>query len=414
MNTAPTSRPYAVQTVSQVTSKIRMLLEDKFADVAVMGEISNFKGHNSGHWYFSLKDRHATLPCAFFRTDNAGVKFDLQDGLKVIARGRLSVYPPKGGYNMVVTSLEPVGIGQWQLAFEQLKEKLEKEGLLDASRKRPIPLIPKKIGLVTSPTAAALKDVITALRRRNRNVQIVISPTRVQGEGAQHEIAQAIRDIQKITDVDVVMITRGGGSIEDLWSFNTEVVARAVATCKVPTISGIGHESDVTICDLVADLRAPTPTAAAELVAQRRTELVERWSNLNRFLVLNMEQRLNRARQRLERLDPRHALSRQEERIHKMRLMLEGRNERMRRAVVHLLNETKHRWGRNQEKLVALSPLNVLTRGYAIIKKADGSVVYDYSQVKPGDKLEAFLKTGKLRLTVEYTEESWDNHANED
>jgi exodeoxyribonuclease VII large subunit len=414
VNTAPTSRPYAVQTVSQVTSKIRMLLEDKFADVAVMGEISNFKGHNSGHWYFSLKDRHATLPCAFFRTDNAGVKFDLQDGLKVIARGRLTVYPPKGGYNLVVTSLEPVGIGQWQLAFEQLKEKLEKEGLLDAARKRPIPLIPKKIGLVTSPTAAALKDVLTALRRRNRNVQIVISPTRVQGEGAQHDIAQAIRDIQKIPDLDVVMITRGGGSIEDLWSFNTEVVARAVASCRVPTISGIGHETDVTICDLVADLRAPTPTAAAEMVARRRTELVERWSTLNRFLVLNMEQRLARSRQRLQRLDPRHALSRQEERIHKMRLMLEGRNERMRRAVIHLLNDTRHRWARNQEKLIALSPLNVLTRGYAIIKKADGSVVYDYSQVKPGDKLEAFLKTGKLKLTVEYTEESWDNHANED
>ena len=413
-NTAASTRPYVVQTVSQLTAKIRMSLEESFNDVAVVGEISNFKGQPSGHWYFSLKDRHATLACAFFRSDNSAIKFDMQDGLKVIARGRLTVYPPKGGYQLVVTHLEPVGIGQWQLAFEQLKEKLDKEGLLDQQRKRPIPQLPKKIGIVTSPTGAAVKDILTALKRRNRSVQIVIAPTRVQGDGSQHEIAQAIRDIQKLPDVDVLLIARGGGSIEDLWSFNTEVVARSIANSRIPTISGVGHESDVTISDLVADLRAPTPTAAAELVCARHGELVHKWFNLNRFLLLNTQQRLAKSRNTLERLNPRHALSRQSERLKKLQAVVAGSKERMMRAISFVLNDRTHAFRKDREKLHALSPLNILTRGFAIIKKADGKIVYDYSQVEPGETLEAYLKNGKLKLTVVSYEENWESHANED
>ncbi len=407
MHTLKTSRPYAVQTISELTARIRLLLEDSFDQIAVIGEISNAKIYNSGHWYFSLKDEDATLPCVCFKNANASIKFDLQDGLMVVARGKLSVYPPRGGYQMVVTSLEPVGIGDWQLAFEQLKEKLGKEGLLDVARKRPIPLMPRKIGVVTSASAAALADILTALKRRNRNVQVVIAPTKVQGEGSAEEIAGAINDIQKLEDIDVIIVARGGGSIEDLWSFNTEVVARAVAAAKVPVISGVGHETDVTICDLVADLRAPTPTAAAELVARGSVELVERWSNLNRLLLLTIEQRLSAARHILERLNPRRTLARQEEKLSRLALLAAGRKERLLAAVLRLLAATSHRWQQNREKLLTLGPQQTLNRGFAIVRRLDGTIIYEGSQVSPGDTLEILLRHGKLTVTVDSCQGDW-------
>lgn len=347
------------------------------------------------------------LSCACFRKANSAVKFDLQDGLKVIARGRLEVYPPRGGYQLIVESLEPVGIGQWQLAFEQLKEKLDKEGLLDPAKKRPIPLMPTKVGIVTSTKAAALRDVLTALRRRNPNIRLVISPTRVQGDGVEYEIAQAIKDVQEIPDVEVVLVVRGGGSIEDLWCFNTEPVARAVAQCRVPVISGVGHETDVTICDLVADLRAPTPTAAAELVARGRAELEQRWTNVTRLLFARIEHRLNSAERQLDRLDPKHALSRQAEKLHKLEMMVSNHGHKIEVALKGIMMRREHTLLRLEEKLQALSPLNVVRRGFAIVRKPDGTIVQDVDEVQAGDVLEAWLRKGKLRLRVEQKLEDW-------
>jgi exodeoxyribonuclease VII large subunit len=407
MNTALNQRPSQVLSVTQLTAQIKGVLENTFHDVAVVGEVSNFKTQPSGHWYFSLKDENATLACACFRNANAAIKFDLQDGLKVVARGRLDVYAPRGSYQLIVQSIEPVGIGQWQLAFDQLKEKLGKEGLLEAARKRPIPLMPRKVGIVTSTKAAALRDVLTALRRRNPNVQVVISHTRVQGDGVENEIAQAIKDIQQIDDIEVMLVVRGGGSIEDLWCFNTEVVARAVSQSRIPVISGVGHETDITICDLVADLRAPTPTAAAELVSRGRAELLQRWSNVTRLLFAGMEHRLTAAHRNLERLNPRHALSRHQERLNKLQLLLTSRQQRLFTSIEHIMQRRESTLHRLDEKLNALSPLNVVQRGFAIVRKPDGTVVQDVSQVKPGDQLEAWLHKGKLRLKVEECLEDW-------
>lgn len=408
MNTALNLKTQtAPLTVSQLTARIRSVLEETFLDVAVVGEVSNFKPHSSGHWYFSLKDLNATLPCACFRNANSAVRFDLQDGLKVVARGRLEVYPPRGGYQLIVTSLEPVGIGQWQLAFDQLKERLEREGLLDLDRKRNIPLMPRKIGIVTSPTAAALQDILTALHRRNPNVHVVIAPTRVQGDGVEHEIAQAIRDIQQVPDIEVIIVARGGGSIEDLWCFNTEAVARAVSTSIIPVISGIGHETDVTICDLVADLRAPTPTAAAELVCRGHAEMTQRWTNLQRLLLVKVEQRLLQAHRQLERLNPLHALVRQQEKLKKMRLILERHREHMLRSMTFKLNDSTHRLKNLENKLQAIGPLSTLGRGYAIIRLSDGGVLRDAANVKPGEQVEAWLQKGKLRLRVEECVGNW-------
>lgn len=410
MNTALNQRGQAIappMTVTQLTAHLRSMVEENFFDVHVVGEVSNFKPHSSGHWYFSLKDKNAMIACACFRKQNNFVKFDLQDGLKVTARGHLEIYAPRGQYQLIVTSLEPVGVGQWQLAFEQLKEKLEREGLLDPQRKRQIPLMPRKIGIVTSPTGAALRDIVTALRRRNPNIKIVIAPTKVQGDGTEYEIAQAIKDIQKIPDIEVIIVARGGGSIEDLWCFNTEVVARAVSASMIPVISGIGHETDVTICDLVADLRAPTPTAAAELVARGHAELTQRWSSLRRLLLVKMEHRLMQAHRSLERLNPRHALARQHERLQKIRMNLETQRERLTRAMTYRLSEANHRLQKAENKLQIISPTRTLSRGYAIIRLPQGSVLTDSAQVRPGDAVEAWLQKGKLKLRVEADLGDW-------
>ncbi|MBX9722639.1 MAG: exodeoxyribonuclease VII large subunit, partial [Candidatus Obscuribacterales bacterium] len=266
-------------------------------------------------------------------------------------------------------------------------------------------LLPRRIGVVTSPAAAALKDILSALKRRNPNIQVLIAPCKVQGEGSAEEVAAAIADLQRLDDIDVIIVARGGGSIEDLWSFNTEIVARAVASSRIPIISGIGHETDTTICDLVADLRAPTPTAAAELVARGRIELVERWSNLNRRLLHSIQQRVSRMRMKLQKLDPRHALMQHIERIRKMTQVVENRKARLLKAMDFKMNNMQHRLRRGHEKLVALSALNVLKRGFSILQKADGGIVRNAADVQVGEMLVGHLSSGKLRLKVEEIEE---------
>jgi exodeoxyribonuclease VII large subunit len=386
---------------------VRVLIEDVFTDVYVVGEISNTKVYPSGHWYFSLKDKEATLPCVCFKTSNQSIKFRLEDGLMVVARGKLTVYPPRGAYQMVVNAVEPVGIGDWQLAFEQLKKQLETEGLLDAARKRSLPLVPRKIGVVTSTAGAAIKDILSALKRRNRHVSVVIAPARVQGDGSAAEIVQALSDLQTDPTIEVIIIARGGGSIEDLWSFNTEIVARAVANCRVPVISGVGHETDVTICDLVADMRAPTPTAAAELVAKGRAEIADKCDYFKSRLLTLIEDKLKTCRRSLLSLNPLSFLIAHEARLKRHRLELKHQQERLSAMIGKCLLEHRHRWRGTSEKLASLGPLSVLKRGFSILRNQQGEVVRSIDQIEPGDRLEALLEYGKLLLVVQAKTEEW-------
>src|SRR4051794_38161149 len=262
-----------VYSVSELTREIKAVLEGRFPTVLVKGEVSNLRNPSSGHLYFTLKDEDACLDAVLFRTDARRLRFDVRNGLSLVARGRLVVYEPKGGYQLVCDSVEPLGAGALQVAFEQLKERLQQEGLFEASRKRKLPFLPRRVALVTSPSGAAVHDFLRVLQRRFPNLPVLIVPARVQGEGAAQEIARGIGRAARQPRVDVVVVARGGGSIEDLWAFNEEVVARALCACPVPTVSAVGHEIDVTIADYCADVRAPTPTAAAELLARVKEEL---------------------------------------------------------------------------------------------------------------------------------------------
>ncbi len=396
-----------VLTVAELTSQIRQTLEDEFVDIYVVGEISNAKIYPSGHWYFSLKDKEATLPCVAFKNANQSIKFRLEDGLMVVARGRLSVYPPRGAYQMIVTALEPVGIGDWQLAFEQLKTKLDKEGLFALERKRPIPLMPQRIGVVTSTAGAAIQDILSALSRRNRSVSILISPCRVQGEGSEQEIAQAIESLAEFSDIEVILVARGGGSIEDLWAFNTEAVARAVANAKVPVISGVGHETDVTICDFVADMRAPTPTAAAEMVARGTEELMDKWLTLKGRLEKDITEKLRTATHRLINASPARFLSTYQHRLQNSRLQIVNLQDRMFTTLERILSLHRFNLQRNLEKVQNLGPINVLKRGFSIVRKLNGEVIRQPSQCKSGEILEVLLAEGKLAVRVEGSSESW-------
>ena len=269
-----------VITITELTRQIKFSLESSFPRVWVEGEISNFKQHTSGHLYFTLKDEGAQLSALMWRSRVANLTFQPEDGMKVIARGSITVYPPRGNYQLDVDQIQPLGLGELQLAFERLKQKLDAEGLFDAEHKKPIPEFPECIGLVTSETGAALQDIRSVLSRRHPSVEVVLAPVRVQGAGAAEEIADAIKYLNQYGGIDVLIVGRGGGSLEDLWAFNEEVVARAIYASKIPIISAVGHEIDFSIADFVADLRAPTPSAAAELVVRDRTELLEDIGNL--------------------------------------------------------------------------------------------------------------------------------------
>lgn len=396
-----------VLTVGELTEQIKDVLESSFDFVLVAGEVSNAKVYPSGHWYFSLKDKDATLSCVSFKNSNQHIRFKLEDGMMVVAKGKLSVYPPRGGYQMVVNAIEPVGVGEWQLAFEQLKAKLTQEGLIDERRRRPIPMLPRKVGIVTSPAGAALQDILNTIRRRNRSVNLVIAPAKVQGEGSAESVSDALNMLYELPDLDVVIVARGGGSIEDLWSFNTEIVARAVASSPVPIISGVGHETDITICDLVADLRAPTPTAAAELVARGYSELYEKWAYLRRHLISTVDDRLSRAQRRLGQASPQKSLLRYQERLRHLNAKVLFARKSLGDKIEYRLASSRHRLKQQTEKLGALGPQKVLGRGFSVIRREDGSIVRDFSTVQPGEKLEALLETGRLIIEVKETRSDW-------
>ncbi len=389
--------PQKIYTVSELNSGIRSLLEAQFQTVWITGEISNFKAHQSGHYYFSLKDSQSQISGVMFRGSNRFLRFQLEDGLEVIAQGRVTVYEPRGNYQIVVDYIEPKGLGALQLAFEQLKKKLEAEGLFDASRKKPLPLFPSKIGIITSSTGAAIRDLIHVLKRRCPTVQILLIPVSVQGEKAAPEIVAAIEEMNTLDGIEVMIVGRGGGSFEDLWAFNTESVVRAIANSKIPVISAVGHEIDVTLADYAADLRAATPSAAAELVMPIKEELQSLVSNFKQTLHNTLIYFLNTQQEKL-RFYKSHLKHPQK--------ILEESLQRVDESVERLAFAWKKEWEAFQAKvfalsqtLKALSPLAVLKRGYSITYLKEGEKLLPLKsadELRPESFLEIWLAEGKI------------------
>jgi exodeoxyribonuclease VII large subunit len=448
-------------TVSELTSQVRGALENRFASVWVEGEISNFKAHTSGHWYFTIKDEGAQLRATCFRGINRAIRFRPSDGLQVRVRGRLTVYEPRGDYELIVEGLDPVGAGALRVAFEQLRERLAAEGLFDEALKRPLPLLPRRVGIVTSPTGAALRDILHVLTRRTRTVNVLVAPTRVQGTGAAREIARAIANLnaqhatalvagQMNEMIDAIIVGRGGGSVEDLWAFNEEEVARAIRASKIPVITAIGHETDVTIADFAADVRAPTPSAAAEIVAAREDEVSEFVIARTRDLVRAIKYRLlvdrtrvqdaamsygfdevrerlralndqtneatrrleqliaranERARRRLESAVRRLSPARASARAADARGRLVAARAALQASIAMHVDDARARLEIAVAQLAALSPLDVLKRGYALAEDETGRRLRWAQAVKRGERVRVRLARGVLNCRVEDVED---------
>jgi exodeoxyribonuclease VII large subunit len=432
-------------TVRDLVAAVRTHVEREYGDVWVEGEISNFRAHDSGHLYFTLKDQNAQIRVVMFRSAARLLRFRPDNGMQVVVRGRVTIYEDRGELQVSAEYVEPKGAGALQIAFEQLKAKLEAEGLFDSARKKPIPTLPARIGIVTSPQAAALRDILNILRRRHDTASVLIFPAQVQGEAAALEVTAGIRYFNKARNVDVIIVARGGGSAEDLAAFNHEGLARAVAASEIPVISAVGHETDFTILDFVADLRAPTPSAAAELVIRSRQEVDEQLGGLHRRLEKAMRYQLLMARQNLTELAQHGAFARMMDLIHRreqrlddlvnrlahgqrdvlekqrrrfetlsaairhydvrrvlegMRKDLDARTTAVISAARNLLLERKVRVERMDTALQALSPLGILERGYALVFDASGRLLKDAAKVKAGDEISARLAKGTVSATV--------------
>ena len=393
----------AVLTPSQVGQYIKSFMDrDRIlSGLLVRGEISNYKRYPSGHHYFTLKDGEGALQCVMFRGDAAGLRFQPQNGMQVIAAGRVSVFPKSGQYQLYCNRLTPDGAGDLHLAFEQLKEKLLREGLFDQSAKKPIPPFPGTIALITSPAGAAVRDMIRILGARWPLARIFVLPVRVQGEGAAEEIAGAIRWCGQTHGADLIITGRGGGSMEDLWAFNEEVVARAIYDSPIPVISAVGHEPDVTIADFAADLRAATPSNAAELAVPDQNEIRSALQQRGRRLEQVMQRRLAAERQRLERLSKSRAMSEPAAYFRDKRMLLDYQSRRLAHGLERSVAGERERLARLAAALDALSPLKVLGRGYAIPWKEDGSVLTSVTEAQPGDRLSLRVCDGTLHCRVE-------------
>ena len=442
LNLAPERK---VWSVAELTARISGLLSSQFANLWVEGEVSNLRPAQSGHLYFTLKDAKAQVKCVCFRSQAMRLKFRPEDGLKLIVRGSIGVYEPRGEYQIYVEHIEPAGVGGLQLAFEQLKKRLAAEGLFDTAHKKPLPMLPGRIGVVTSPSGAAVRDIIRILRRRFPNLHLTVYPVRVQGDGAAEEIAAALNYFHRQRSVDVILLARGGGSIEDLWAFNEEVVARAIAACAIPIVSGVGHETDFTIADFVADVRASTPSAAAEIVVKSRQEfqrhlleLEHKISQRMRYVLLEYRHHLKDLSthigfRRLEDLLRRHR-QQADELTTRLGAALEGRIDRLRHRYtiaatriasfdlrarirtlgLRLLQRSAELGVRIERLLVGKiqrletlrvllderSPLRVLQRGYAICTDAAGNVVSAADQVEIGAEVKVQLAQGRLGASV--------------
>jgi exodeoxyribonuclease VII large subunit len=439
-----------ILTVSALNQIIRFRLEEDFPEVWVEGEISNLRIPSSGHSYFTLKDEACQVRAVIFRSTGARLKFTPEDGLHVLCRARLTVYEPRGEYQLLVERMEPRGIGALQLAFEQLKEKLRKEGLFDPARKRPLPSIPKRIGVVTSPTGAAIRDILKVLRGRFADVSVLINPVPVQGEGAAVAIAGAIRELNERGDSDVLIVGRGGGSLEDLWAFNEEVVARAIADSAIPVISAVGHEIDTTISDWVADVRAPTPSAAAEMVIRRKSDLIRQLDTLGDRLASAVRAALNfhRASLRFQTAalkDPRRAIqayflrldelesrirrgihltlrTRRDnhrhlmallqfqnpaDRLERLRVELDHGLVRLRQGLEGMVKNKRASLEAYSGRLNSLSPLAVLERGYSLTYRLPGmQLVKEAREVAAGDRVQVRLRRGTLTCDVSTVKEN--------
>jgi exodeoxyribonuclease VII large subunit len=437
-----------ILTVSELTQEIKNIFEEEFPDIWVEGEVSNLRIPPSGHIYFTLKDDFCQIRAVLFKMQARVLRFVPKDGLQVICRGRVGLYEKRGDYQLILETIEPKGIGALQLAFLQLKERLEKEGLFDTAHKKPIPMVPKKIGIITSPTGAVIQDMLHILERRFENLHILLYPVRVQGEGASSEIAEGIKYFNQLTDVDVIIVGRGGGSLEDLWAFNEEVVARAIYHSKIPIISAIGHETDYTIADFVADLRAPTPSAAAELVVRDKREIGNILNHLRGRLENQMIQMLQGYRTDLSYIrkilkEPAKKIEqyflrmddlvnrlrvltswifkrREEKRLHlneslllrnpmqrvkNIRLSIREANRRLEQNIRYSIEIQRQRVGGRLGKLNSLSPLSILERGYSVTRKLPSrQVLIDAAYVREDDKVEVKLYRGSLICRVEKTE----------
>jgi exodeoxyribonuclease VII large subunit len=442
---APRPSPRRAWTVTQLTERIRGALEVEFFDVWVEGEVSNLRTAASGHWYFSLKDETSQIQAVLWKSAARLVRFKPRDGLRVLARGSLGVFAPRGEYRLSVEVLEPLGKGSLQQAFEELKEKLEKEGLFAPARKRPLPVLPRRIAIVTSPQGAVVQDILRVLAGRYANLEVLVYPARVQGPEAAAEIVQGLRALDRVPGLDVVIVARGGGSLEDLWPFNEERVARALAASRVPTISAVGHETDFTIADFVADVRAPTPSAAAERVIQAKADICARIDDLARRVAAaaglrmtrvrarvasvtshrvfaaergrlrgqaqrvddlarraetGLLRQVERARDRLRRGRERAEAFRWDRQIAARRERLAAGRERLRALARADVSARRAALGRGAAQLESLSPLSVLSRGYALVWDARGLLLRDPAAVAPGDELAIRVHGGRLRAAV--------------
>ncbi len=392
-----------VLSVAQFTSQLKGVVESQFSQVWIAGEISNFSRPQSGHCYFTLKDDAAQLRAVIWRGTASRLKFDLADGLEVVCRGHVDVYPPRGSYQLVVEQITPQGIGALELALQKLREKLSKEGLFDAERKRPLPRFPRRIGVVTSPTGAAIRDFLEVLRRRWRGVEVLVFPTRVQGEGAAQEIAGSIRLANDCEPkLDVLVVGRGGGSLEDLWCFNEEATVRAIAGSAIPTVSAVGHEIDVTLADLAADVRALTPSEAAERVVPSSQDILQLVQGHQGRLQNAIKSQTAELRQRLDAIASRPALARPLDTIHNLSRQLDESTTRLNSAINNVLRDRQSQLALASGKLDTLSPLGVLGRGYSITQHhKTGRVITSSKKLKKGDKLRTRLADGEVVSIVE-------------
>jgi exodeoxyribonuclease VII large subunit len=399
-----------VLSVGELTRGIKQVLEETQGTVWVEGEVSNLSRPSSGHLYLTLKDEEAPLETVVYRGVALRMKFDLRDGMHVIAKGRLTVYVPRGRYQLQVEEVQPKGIGPLELAFRQLKEKLSLLGYFEPRRKKPLPRIPRRIALISSGTGSAVRDMLEVLSRRWPASEVWVVPVRVQGEGAAQEISDAITLLNQISGperdpsmrVEVILIGRGGGSLEDLWAFNEEPVADAIFRSRIPIMTGIGHEDDLTIADMVADQRALTPTEAAERAVPDRAKVLEWLGNLENQFRLLLRRRLETAAVRLAELANRRCFRNPLERVRECERQVDDWSERLQRAMQHRLQQARQRLEAQAGKLEGLSPLNVLARGYSLTRKeADGSVVRDAGQVKPGERLLTHVQQGEIVSRVE-------------
>lgn len=391
-----------IYNVSEINLRIKQLMDDDFilSNICIRGELSNYKIYPSGHHYFTMKDEGGSLRCVMFKGSAQKLRFRPENGMKVLASGRITVFPRDGQYQLYCNSISPDGLGSLHLAFEQLKQKLEKEGLFDPQYKKPLPKYPHRIAIITSPAGAAIRDMLRILGKRYPLAKVILLPVRVQGEEAPAEICGALRYANRFQLADVIITGRGGGSIEDLWAFNDEGVARAIFQSDIPVVSAVGHEPDVTISDYVADLRAATPSNAAELVAPDISELRIRLCEYeNRCAQITM-QMLRQGKQRLSLLAGSRVMQSPVNYIQDKRMVLDSRHHKLSAVAQNLLAIKKQEYVKLASFLDALSPLKVLGRGYSIVKNEAGGVVKSYEEAEIGDRIQIKLQDGALRCTV--------------